>query len=1009
MARNYDGVNQYSSIASTNYQSATAAITLACWMRWDDPAGNYRAAVMDSSSGTFDTVWQIQAVGFLGVFQPRLTFSTSGEQSFQSADVSPSTDQWMFVAIRWQSSDGAWELLVTAEDGTVLDDTKSGTIASGESIGYTTASDIWLARHGTAYSDVSVGPLYVASRYLTDLEVADLRAGGSTALAVSDLIFAFDGDSTEQVQSASLTHFNSPTLVSGPGEGAGDVSVTVSAGESVRDGVDPSVELGDLSVAPTQGSSARTGVDPSVALGSLSITPDVGSSARTGINPSVDIVTGTPWTVGLTNSGITAVITKNFTTTEAVPAHFNMSAWDSTTISAPAKCLYIWTVSGGSEHDGEYNGPNLGLVFETVGTFDVDLIVIDGNGVNYGTASTTVTVAAKPTFDEEFYVDAVGGDDSTGDGSSGNPFQTMARALTELETNKASDLDRRILLTAGQTHTLTSKFTVSGYVGSFYIEKTGSGAKPIIGGTPTSTDDALAFLNGVGDAACRFRLCDLSVTAQTSSGNAILAFRANQSATSNPRGHDVVCVRVDVNSSSGQTPTTVYAINPALLSHDVNGNIENFGNAAYYDCDITSSAYATFAEWHKVSVFGGTWDSGNGPGGIGSTHVIRCTSSRDVSFRGVTVARPSSDRLCMKIHHDPGAQDNSTLVSAGIYSGRWTVEGCTFVSSSREVINFSPQDNLNPEEIVRYGVFSNNAVTLEGNTGYDLADSRFKRFVTIGASNVAVVNNRLVDHAPVEIDPAGDEPCTDIFIYNNSTYGDWQVGNTDEMIVRVNDAQASDRIEILNNAVVAVSGSGDLVMRIVGSVAGVDSDYNIANTFAWWGYDGSTFSNTLAAWQSAKSLDANSQVGDAAFADAANGDFTITDTSPAYSAGTSVPAAWKTYNGRRDPASFDIGAYAVDTIQTGAGTGVTATVSAGSSARTGVNPTASLGSLSIAAPAGSSTRTGVNPSIDFGSLSIAVAAGLSPRTGVNPIVQGGGSNVAALSATKSSIGVGVWL
>lgn len=214
-ARDYDGSADYSYISATNYQAASTGITIAAWVRPGVGSTTQKLVHLKSSSGTFNTVWLLEQLS-TGRFQARVTYSTSGDLSQQTAALSIAADTWYFFAFRWDNAAGAWQDLVYAEDLSLLDDSKSGNQASGETVSYTSATQIEMGRLASLYSNAEVGSVYVVARSVTDAEIQVLMRGGLNALAIPNLDFAFDGHDLDLVEGAALTHVSSPPLTNGP-------------------------------------------------------------------------------------------------------------------------------------------------------------------------------------------------------------------------------------------------------------------------------------------------------------------------------------------------------------------------------------------------------------------------------------------------------------------------------------------------------------------------------------------------------------------------------------------------------------------------------------------------------------------------------------------------------------------------------------------------------------------------------------------------------------------------
>lgn len=388
---------------------------------------------------------------------------------------------------------------------------------------------------------------------------------------------------------------------------------------------------------------------------------------------------------------LAASIVRNHSGAEVTPAHFFLSAQVSGVDAAEwARCRFEWLIHGGSEHDGKHTGAQLGLVWQVPGVYRVELTVEDAAG-NTATASETIQVDALPTWDDEIHV-APTGDDTTGDGSSGTPYRTLGRAITALESGKASDRDRRILLERGGTYTETAGLTLSGYVGSFYVMAYGEGAKPQVNLDGATSADGLVVTSGDSGRACRWRFLDVAFECDQSQANGrAIRLRAAADQT-NPRGHDVVLARCSVDhteqvSTVGLLEITNVPQDP--LTASTAGLLSNYGNVGLIDCSLRGYGFALFAVHAQfLTVQGGLMSGTHGASGRAVGQVVRLASGAYSSFRGVTLERAAASSHLLEAHGQGfGDTTNPKKPQQDL-----TLENCILIASSAVALGLKPSD-----------------------------------------------------------------------------------------------------------------------------------------------------------------------------------------------------------------------------------------------------------------------------------------------------------------------------
>jgi hypothetical protein len=619
------------------------------------------------------------------------------------------------------------------------------------------------------------------------------------------------------------------------------------------------------------------------------------------------------WSIGSYDApavpAIVAVITKNFATTEYIPAHFAFSAWDSTTPNSIHTYGFKWTVSGGSEHDGVFTGPNLGLVWRTAGTFTVRLDILDADGLSLSDASTTVTVAA-PTYDTTVYVSAAGSDANDGL-SIGAPKLTFANAMAALVSAHAAGENSRLLLNRGDTFQVSSRFTINpGTTGTFYIDAYGSGDLPILEGTASG---ALGHTVNATNA-CGLRVSNVRFGVSATNGQTPVSLGYSGTSPA-PRGLDVVfsgCEARDVSSSMriaycvSITPTSGqqdWGTDAAGDNYFVGGE-----NVAFSDCDSQTRGYGIFGYTSRfLTVVGGNWQKiASGDDG----HVIRIQSFRDASIRAATLGSGEPVRTVVRM---ASFEFNDSGTPVPMRGKRFTIAGNSIAVGCYNPVELQftmagatlPVEDLRPS----HGAVLNNRFYAHPTDPYTVgpyqAIAGLNDKVVI-AGNTATGN--VIFYAAAT--PGAGEENYETLIANNSVVSS---PGYSAAVIYVPSRLASPvpvTMTLKNNTVKAtsqhfISGNG------TSATAGLVSDHNVCDVLNWVQNmdSGDTTSKTLAAWQTYSSQDANSTAADPAFADPANDDWSIGVDSPCYDAGENIGASWLTREGTERSGTWDIGAF----------------------------------------------------------------------------------------------------
>jgi hypothetical protein len=152
----------------------------------------------------------------------------------------------------------------------------------------------------------------------------------------------------------------------------------------------------------------------------------------------------------------------------------------------------------------DQRGWNAAYFYTTSGTKTIDVTVWNEDG-DSGTDQTTVSISANTRTAYHF---ATAGDDDTGDGSSGTPYQTWTKALTLLGDN--------VELRFNKGDTFSSAGTMNVSNDNVYLTTYGSGADPIIQAT-----GKLFNLQGGENFVVQGLRCDPGTTTQNCIENSV--------------------------------------------------------------------------------------------------------------------------------------------------------------------------------------------------------------------------------------------------------------------------------------------------------------------------------------------------------------------------------------------------------------------------------------------------------------------------------------------------------
>ena len=148
--------------------------------------------------------------------------------------------------------------------------------------------------------------------------------------------------------------------------------------------------------------------------------------------------------------------------------------------------IYDWTftgasgfnnpnpITGGTISTSMFRGPNTTMVWETDGT--ATLLAYDYANDEVSTAFVVTVDVTDWTGSTDYYVSS-SGNDTTGDGSIGNPYLTWSKGVTQVFAGAGP---KRVFFKAGETINSGGSASTNSNTGPRYIGSYGAGAAPII-------------------------------------------------------------------------------------------------------------------------------------------------------------------------------------------------------------------------------------------------------------------------------------------------------------------------------------------------------------------------------------------------------------------------------------------------------------------------------------------------------------------------------------------------
>lgn len=622
---------------------------------------------------------------------------------------------------------------------------------------------------------------------------------------------------------------------------------------------------------------------------------DAGTDLSGTFTTDITGATRSLWSIGAYDAppvvaSTTAVIAKNHSTTEYIPAHFQFTAWESTLATGVLSQYGVkWTVSGGSEHDGTYTGPDLGMVWQTAGTFTVRLDILDDDGVSLSNASTTITVAT-PTFDNTIYVSSAGSDANDGL-TSGAPKLTFAAAFTALKAAHTAGDHSRLLLSRGDTFTVSATQSMpSSTSGTFYFDAYGTGANPSI----DNTNGTLLSSTNSSTTANSLKWRNIDVVNDSTAGLTFALYVNDDNA--GDRGHDAVFCDFDWSCSAASQ--YLFQLLP-------------FGTTG------TQTAYGDWNGFAKQNNFAAQGISGTSTG----------------AYYVYGFCRWFTVNNCQWYKPAGGTEHNIRMP--------WTSRASIRNSIQSSGLSFTTIIRISTGVQVGYGVnASSHEVTIADNTfevGAGLAVQATYDELTAeieSTGRILVVNNKFIPH-PVTpyvgsfncIEGYGDQ----IAAVGNTVYGQSNfflckpsAGNvttdpTHLMLVAGNSYSSPSGGEflIVNGAFPAAITNKDNAAHglswfirgasTAGEEALITSDNNVADVTNWANNVDSAGSRTLAQWQTDSSQDAASLAEDPAFTNPSLDNWAVGNAN-LIDAGTNLGASWLTRFGTTRTGTWDIGA-----------------------------------------------------------------------------------------------------
>ncbi len=398
---------------------------------------------------------------------------------------------------------------------------------------------------------------------------------------------------------------------------------------------------------------------------------------------------------------------------------------------------YSWDFGDAGSSRPTSSGPLAAHVFESPGTFNVQLTVIEPDG-SLGTKTVTIVV------DDPNVVFA--GANTICFSSSGNFTGAPAGAQQITQTSFDNALGsyavgRRLLFRRGDSFTSSGRglnASGAGIIGAF-----GQGANPDQRGI--FTNNPRVVCSGSGPLNIRgsdFRIMDLQF--EDPSGATDHVFNADNRL---------------LGSLLLRLKSTGFRV-PFLISYDVTRNfgLDPHSENTIADCHIDQPRINGFyISGHQLAFLGNRVER------CGISHLVRVTYTDRCVIDGNELFYPGGTRLALKLH---AHQDKA---KHGQYAQRIVVRNNHMKATTGWIVVVGPKDNASNEEL-RDVIIERNLITAEGDA---------TQAIRLNCQDVTVRNNVFFDNGTtnysfrcVFVGKYGPEPApSGIEIYHNTYYG----------------------------------------------------------------------------------------------------------------------------------------------------------------------------------------------------------------------------------------------
>jgi hypothetical protein len=382
-----------------------------------------------------------------------------------------------------------------------------------------------------------------------------------------------------------------------------------------------------------------------------------------------------------------------------------------------------------------------------------------------------------------WYFSASAGNDSTGDGSEGSPWKTLAKVTSQILTMTNGTDTANIYLKRGDTWTLTSSTGILIKRSNVTIDAYGAGDKPIISGNnayPAFNSYVIAVQGGTSGTFSNVSIKNIRVINTYPGGGVIF----NGSSGQNFRGPGLLqdCEFENI----GHAPVNIYqvpnsygserAIKIERCTTEHSANYSRDGSIAYWPQAINTNGYGTHGHEARYNVIHDHYGEGIGAGGIDIVEYNVVSGTRTPSI----YVDPRNNNFTTKkyiryniVYGDPSVgfpNDGEIRISDERYEGNNTageinVYGNIIMGGSYG-IRLRNQDTSNPTLFSPYGpirVINNTLIDCTYNL-YAQYNERFNSVVI--KNNASIVNS---DAASL----AGHVGATNI---GDATWANWTWG-----------------------------------------------------------------------------------------------------------------------------------------------------------------------------------------------------------------------------------------